>query len=183
MTSWSFKRLSAVGTLVIALWLGSLTATLFLSSRLRLSADIADAKASYEFLRKRRVDIATLQRKLASLENSSEVRATAVSAPSGKAALSVVQQIARSAVESSGGKFLSSVEMATAPVAGTIVLQFRARIAEKQVSLLLASLEKNNPQLEVEELQLMAKADRPDTPTDIEVTAAIRARWLARGST
>jgi hypothetical protein len=173
----TLRRFAAIAALVALLWAAALSAFQLVSSRVGTEREIAEARGRYEMLRSRRLDIATLQQQLTSLQSSDEVKSSAISAATGKAAVATIQQASKRAVESAGGRFLSSVESAATQVAGTVALQFRARLAEENVAAMLGAIEKNDPQLDIETLQLGARAEKVGSPAEIEVTAVVRARW------
>lgn len=174
-------KLIAVAALLSALWVVALSAATLVSARLGVARETSDAVSRYEMLRSRRVNIESLQRQLAELESSEQVKASLVRAANPRAAVATVQQLTKSAIEGTGGRFLSSVESAATPTAGTVAVQFRARVAEKDMSAALAALEKTSPQLDLDELQLTTRAERADAAADIEVNAVVRARWSPDG--
>ena len=175
------QRFLAISLLVFAAW-GMLRLVMaYAIERSRLAGEVAETRNDFFQLRERRVDIALLEQQLSLLNTSEVVRQSTIEAPTDRAALIKLQQIARAAVEETQGKINSSIESTTGQLPNTVGLLIRVRVREEKISQLLSNLENGTPRIGIDELALVSRPTKLGEADDVEMTMTLRGRWLAAG--
>ena len=179
-----FSRLLAVALFILSIWLVGSIAYLIVSKRAALHVDIADLRKRFDELRERRVDVGSLERQLSQLASSTALRNAVIAAGSERIALARLQQVVRSTINEAHGRLLSTTELPADRSSSVVALQVRARIAETSLTRWIGLLESGEPRLSIDEMSAGSRPLPSDPLLQIEVTATLRARWLAlEGST
>jgi hypothetical protein len=176
--SYRIRRFGALGLALFVMWILLQGGVSYVSQRIQLSRDKANAEAEYRLLLQRRVDIPVLQRQLSLLNTSDQIRQSLIEAPSDRAALVRLQQLVRAAVEQSKGKLLSAIESKTDQQEETVALLVRARLPESMTAQFFGQIENGNPRLRIDEVSLVSRSPKPGEVGDVELTATFRARWF-----
>lgn len=174
------RKFTALALLALAAWLVCMVGFKIVSGRVRLQSETRDLQRRYQELWQRRVDIPSLQAHVSQLASSDAVKQAAIVADSERAALARLQQIARKAVQDAGGQLLALNETAMTRAASSSLVstQVRVRMSEPALTRLFVAWEDSLPRLRLHEFSIAARPKTADSPSDLELSAIVQARWL-----
>jgi hypothetical protein len=174
-----FSKAVAVLLLLILVWLGLQVSFFLVTGRLRLSNETVELRQRLNELLNRRIDIPSLEHKLASLASSPSVQKAAIMADSGRAAFSRLQLFTRTTLEKAQGKLLALNERSMASEASIVAAQVRARMKEEHLRQWLFLLSNGEVHLRVEQLSI---ADRgivsSGSGPELDISATIVMTWI-----
>lgn len=173
------SRLTALALLAFGVWAIGGIAVKFVLERVAIEREVSDLRRSYAQIQSRRVDIASLEAEVFRLSTSPRAAEATIVAATERAAAARLQQVVRGRVQAASGQLLSLSEPPPgAKTTGSSVgVQIRARIAERNLDELIASLEGQAPRLGLFEVTLAARPRAVGTIGDVDVSMVARAGW------
>src|SRR4051812_19641523 len=106
-----FSRLLALALLAFSTWGVGNFAYYAIAQRVDLQIQIGDLRERFEDIRRRRVELGSLEQRLSELSISSAMRSAVIAAATERLALTRLQQLARQAIDATQGKLISIAEV------------------------------------------------------------------------